>query len=749
MKRLFLIFACAAMVVACKGQLDPTPGPDPKPDPKPDPEPEFVKVTVQAELDVDETKTYMEEDIVDGQVGAKVKWLATDVITVYNGVQKEGKVSGHAYNISEDGTKASFDVTLVADVVRYGMDCIALYGVEASSWAEDGGSKPFSNALNVLLSSSQQYKDSTSFSTDEFPMAGTSLWEGKDEDKKVKFRFKNLCGILKLDIKLSNADKGIKELAYVQLTDNAPNSFLAGGYQLTWDTTTDPPTPMMTYIPGSGGSSQVVEIAVPRNVHNIDDSPFFFILPPGALAGNTGFNLYVYTRDGYYYGKKITPKENDGFKIRRSGMTHVSTGINPVKPDPEALPYTANSYIVPARVGRYSIPAGYKGNGYQGNGADIQPASSENTIPFNPTNYVEILWQTKCSNIALTSTELISSPIYSQVDRRIDAGHTEKQTVISFYRTGQEGNALIALKNASGQILWSWHLWITNDNETVENGVMLKSQVDGSDVWKIMDRNLGALTSDPSAGSMSHGLQYQFGRKDPFMGSCKSFLSDVSGVTDQYACYMVMYPERAVILDTDNSFTVGKSILNPKVRNQTTNNTWSSDGNPSWSTSQSTSAMSPKVLYDPCPVGWRTIEEAVLLNTLGANPSTGAVNRPDGESVSYSGPDGTFYAFKLKNQGTPENKGTPIYLPASGMSESNNNLVNVGTNVCIWGTISASFIRQGAEVSQGLILKINLKGEGDTSAAYDSEMPAVFKRATMPVRCEKWNEPVVVPAAAN
>lgn len=81
-----------------------------------------------------------------------------------------------------------------------------------------------------------------------------------------------------------------------------------------------------------------------------------------------------------------------------------------------------------------------------------------------------------------------------------------------------EGNVKIGLKDAAGNVLWSWHIWVTDPpmNHNYLNGHIA------------MDRNLGAVISSVDEwqsgvswpeGQMfaeyAWGLYYQFGRKDP------------------------------------------------------------------------------------------------------------------------------------------------------------------------------------------------------------------------------------------
>ena len=79
------------------------------------------------------------------------------------------------------------------------------------------------------------------------------------------------------------------------------------------------------------------------------------------------------------------------------------------------------------------------------------------------------------------------------------------------------GNALIGGYDESGELLWSWHIWVTNnDPMAAENTVTIGGTT-------MMNINLGAeLNSNGSKDGAevykSYGMYYQWGRKDPFIG---------------------------------------------------------------------------------------------------------------------------------------------------------------------------------------------------------------------------------------
>jgi hypothetical protein len=96
-----------------------------------------------------------------------------------------------------------------------------------------------------------------------------------------------------------------------------------------------------------------------------------------------------------------------------------------------------------------------------------------------------------------------------------------------YFRVGSElgkltkGNVILALKNQAGEIVWTWHIWITDKPEDY--------QYEGGK--EFLDRNLGALSTvmtSTSRGIDNYGFVYQWGRKDPFFGGTGSTETDVN-----------------------------------------------------------------------------------------------------------------------------------------------------------------------------------------------------------------------------
>ena len=77
----------------------------------------------------------------------------------------------------------------------------------------------------------------------------------------------------------------------------------------------------------------------------------------------------------------------------------------------------------------------------------------------------------------------------------------------------KEGNALLGAYDAAGELIWSWHVWVTAYDPEKD------ATVYGD--YTVMNRNLGALNNaNASAAEIlsSYGMYYQWGRKEPFAG---------------------------------------------------------------------------------------------------------------------------------------------------------------------------------------------------------------------------------------
>ena len=216
---------------------------------------------------------------------------------------------------------------------------------------------------------------------------------------------------------------------------------------------------------------------------------------------------------------------------------------------------TANSYII-------SAAGSYKFTPTKGNSNE-----SVGTIDF-----AEVLWESFGTDVTPTVGDLVKNAKY-------------EDGVISFDASDLEGNAVIAAKDASGNILWSWHIWLTDQPEGQEYY---------NNAGTMMDRNLGATSATPGdVGAI--GLLYQWGRKDPFLGS-----SSISSNT--IAKSTIAWPSS---VSSKSNGTIAYATANPTtfIKYNSNNYDWYYTG--SSSTDNTRWTESSKSIYDPCPSGWR------------------------------------------------------------------------------------------------------------------------------------------------
>ena len=213
---------------------------------------------------------------------------------------------------------------------------------------------------------------------------------------------------------------------------------------------------------------------------------------------------------------------------------------------------TANCYLV-SKSGQFKFPA-LKGNSSESVG-DVASAT--------------VLWESFGTSEAPSTGDLIRS-----VGCR--NGLIGFETAADF----REGNAVIAAKDAAGKILWSWHIWFTDqpDEQVYYNGA-----------GTMMDRNLGATCATPGdVGAL--GLLYQWGRKDPFLG--------FSSITSPIVAASTLEWPSPVESDVEKG-TLDYSVANPmSYIYGSADQDWLIEPD-------SLRWQSQKTIYDPCPAGWR------------------------------------------------------------------------------------------------------------------------------------------------
>lgn len=203
------------------------------------------------------------------------------------------------------------------------------------------------------------------------------------------------------------------------------------------------------------------------------------------------------------------------------------------------------------------------------------------------------------------------------------------------------GNAVIGVYDESGNVLWSWHIWVGKTPNEVNVGGNI-----------FMDRNLGAtsaLTSTSQDDLGAFGLYYQWGRKDPSMYPPTTSFGTRSMNTAPFYDYDA---EEHNANERKNyaAPTVENSIRYPQYLILPTLSTgggyyynWLYENNTLlWGYNTQENSIH-KSINDPCPLGWRVpgheFENALRSATVTAGTNAHKVGNMYLPYVGYKGDD--------------------------------------------------------------------------------------------------------------
>lgn len=353
----------------------------------------------------------------------------------------------------------------------------------------------------------------------------------------------------------------------------------------------------------------------------------------GPTDENTA-NCYVVSAPGYYsfplvYGNALKNRSTNesAYKTSNTGSNILSHFIN----------HAGNAITDP----------------YIRNNADCTPAKAE------------LVWQ--------DAPNLVTDIKYNNTGNGNISFTVDKNTI-------RQGNAIIAIKDAGDNVLWSWHIWVTD--EDINNAIEI-TNFQGKK-YKLMSVNLGWCDGSTTnyaersckvkftAGGESQTITvkqasnsittdgnhpyYQWGRKDPFLPS--------DGLSNTNKTWYDKDGNAHTKSPKTENFSTGATcimnyILKPDVmQNQfvgdnTYANLWSADNNVYTANDENVI----KTIYDPSPVGFKLPASNAFTGFTTTGTSSGNGYKVNGTWDS---------SLKGWNFYTDSSKNKTIFFPASG-----------------------------------------------------------------------------------
>ena len=300
------------------------------------------------------------------------------------------------------------------------------------------------------------------------------------------------------------------------------------------------------------------------------------------LDGSNAFEVLVPktaidTEYGYWWAiKSVDEKSIEGDKLSYKTSNPYASSKQPSASGTDlSASGTANSYIV-------SQPGAYKFKMTKGNTQES----------VGNVSAVRILWESFGTAVSPKPFDLISA-----------TGKDGDYALFEVPQSFKEGNAVIAAYDSQEKILWSWHIWLTSDSISAETYYVSSNGVFTDEVaGVVMDRNLGALSNEVNSVD-AFGLFYQWGRKDPYLGS-----ANAAGTAFAVSTRSL----RVAIVDASMQ-TIDYTVANPHVfLFGNSRKDWIAEKNNTLWTN------STKTKYDPCPPGWRIPDGGTGLNGVQA-----------------------------------------------------------------------------------------------------------------------------------
>ncbi|MBR5864268.1 MAG: hypothetical protein IKY76_06870 [Alistipes sp.] len=287
--------------------------------------------------------------------------------------------------------------------------------------------------------------------------------------------------------------------------------------------------------------------------------------------------------------------------IKLSGYTaagtsvYISSYLSLLNRSVDLTAEPSNCYAISQKDTRYTIDVTHKGE------------SSERISPAK----VDVIWQ--------TSTYLLDFD-----------GFDPESGTYTFYIGSEDitddndevigtrmpkGNAVIGAYNEADELIWSWHIWLT-DADVDEMAI-------STSAGEIMDRNIGAYTNSNGSTDTeliydSYGLYFQWGRKDPFPRPRDYKFTnnrDELAYTGGGASKLFRYVTAEMVEGEVRNHPFG--TMDYAIADPFTFILGTADNDFDWLHGEHDASLwsaTAKSKNDPCPRGWRVPDASVFTN---------------------------------------------------------------------------------------------------------------------------------------
>jgi len=248
------------------------------------------------------------------------------------------------------------------------------------------------------------------------------------------------------------------------------------------------------------------------------------------------------------------------------------------------------------------------------------------------------------------TTETASTGLASTIAASITESNGEKMLTVS--GISGSGNAVVAIKDANGTILWSFHIWVPME----EPKAITYSNSQGD--FNMLGMYIGALKSAKqyTSGYELSGTLYQWGRKDPLSRPLNVKIENgaYDGTTSRFANPTSSNLNMAAPLSEDVVADLRTSVQNPMTffTGSSEDGTWINSTDDLWSSTV-------KTVFDPSPAGY-IVAPLSLYSSIIAN---GFYRSED--NLGYYTMNGSEVKDFFAKSGTRKNAGAHDYVTIS------------------------------------------------------------------------------------